>query len=286
MGRNGQGKFHKSAEKYANNFALFRQNDVKQQSTAFAIDHFEGFPPPSSYQKRDCETVEPFKSTTCGHSFTISQLHRNCESVQRWATMGRGVDVAARIRHGMNCRLRENAMKNDAVNGPGRRDFLRAVPAVAVGGLAIADGSLFAARAAADDAINSGAAAFQVFSAQQIQDDIKALAASPGNNNLVQGMNFTVVLTTETAKSAKEFEWHEGRDHVLQILDGSTVYELGGTPKNAHSPKAGEWLAPESEGATTITLNKGDMLVIPRGTPHKRSTAGTVTFTLISPQGT
>jgi len=31
---------------------------------------------------------------------------------------------------------------------------------------------------------------------------------------------------------------------------------------------------------------QGDMLVIPRGTPHKRSTAGTVTFTLISPQGT
>ncbi len=62
--------------------------------------------------------------------------------------------------------------------------------------------------------------------------------------------------------------------------------DRSGTPKNAHSPKPGEWLAPESEGATTITLNKGDMLVIPRGTPHKRSTAGIVTFTLISPQGT
>jgi mannose-6-phosphate isomerase-like protein (cupin superfamily) len=33
-----------------------------------------------------------------------------------------------------------------------------------------------------------------------------------------------------------------------------------------------------------MTLEKGDMLVIPRGTLHKRSTAGTVTFTLISPQ--
>ena len=286
IGRNGQRKFHKSAGKFAVNFALFRQNEVKQQRTAFAIDHFEGFPTPSSYQKRDRETVESFKSTTCGHGFTVSQLHRKCESVQRWATMERGVDMAARMRPEVNCRLRENAMKNEAVNDPGRRNFLRAVPAVAVGGLAIADGSLFAVRAAAEDAVNSGAAAFQVFSAQQIQDDIRALAASPGNNNLVQGKNFTVVLTTETAKSAKEFEWHEGRDHVLQILDGSTVYELGGTPKNAHSPKTGEWLAPESEGATTITLHKGDMLVIPRGAPHKRSTAATVTFTLISPQGT
>ena len=94
-----------------------------------------------------------------------------------------------------------------------------------------------------------------------------------------------MVLTVEKAKSAKEFEWHEGRDHVLQILDGSTVYEVGGTPKNGRNIRPGEWLAPESEGATKMTLNKGDMLVIPRGTPHKRSTAGSVALMLISPMG-
>jgi mannose-6-phosphate isomerase-like protein (cupin superfamily) len=95
-----------------------------------------------------------------------------------------------------------------------------------------------------------------------------------------------MVLTTEKTKSGKEFEWHEGRDHIFQILEGSTVYELGGTPKNQHSTGPGEWLAPESEGAVKMTLNKGDMLVVPRGTPHKRTTAESVTFYLISPQGT
>ncbi len=95
-----------------------------------------------------------------------------------------------------------------------------------------------------------------------------------------------MVLTTETAKSAKEFEWHEGRDHVLQIMDGATVYEVGGTPKDGRNTKPGEWLAPGSDGAATLTLKKGDMLVIPRGTPHKRSTAESVTFLLISPMGT
>ena len=89
----------------------------------------------------------------------------------------------------------------------------------------------------------------------------------------------------ETAKSAKEFEWHEGRDHILLVLDGETVYQVGGTPKGAHSIGPGEWHAPEAVGATTLTLEKGDMLVIPRGTLHKRSTAGTATFMLISPQG-
>ena len=173
-----------------------------------------------------------------------------------------------------------------------RREFLRAVPAAAAAGFTIANASLFAPIAAGqatapDNAAGgaaAGAATFQVFTAQEIQDDAKALLASPGNNNLVQGKNFAVVLTVETAKSAKEFEWHEGRDHILQVLDGTTIYKVGGTPKGAHSEAAGEWHAPEAEGATTLTLKKGDMLVIPRGTLHKRSTAGTVTFTLISPQ--
>ena len=34
-----------------------------------------------------------------------------------------------------------------------------------------------------------------------------------------------------------------------------------------------------------MTLKKGDMLTIPRGTPHKRSTVDSVTLILISPSG-
>jgi quercetin dioxygenase-like cupin family protein len=179
-------------------------------------------------------------------------------------------------------------MSKVVLKDAGRREFLRSVPAAAAAGLTIANASVFAPVTAGQATAPANAAAgtptFQVFTAQEIQDDARALAASPGNNNLVQGKNFAVVLTVETARSAKEFEWHEGRDHILQVLDGSTTYEVGGTPKGAHSEAAGEWHAPEAVGATTLTLKKGDMLVIPRGTLHKRSTAGTVTFTLISPQ--
>ncbi len=132
------------------------------------------------------------------------------------------------------------------------------------------------------------AAGTQLFTAKTIQDDITALKAKPGNNNLVDGTTapFSVVLTAETTKAAKEFEWHEGRDHVFQIIEGSTVVEVGGKPQGAHSKGPGEWLAPASEGAQSITLNKGDMLVVPRGTPHKRSTPESVVLLLISPMGT
>jgi mannose-6-phosphate isomerase-like protein (cupin superfamily) len=176
-------------------------------------------------------------------------------------------------------------MKNSAIENPGRRSFLRTASVAAAAGLTLADARLFAAPAQGQGDASAAPAAFQLFTAATLDADIKALQAAPGNNNLVNGKNFVVILTTETAKSAAEFEWHEGRDHVFHILDGTTVYELGGTPKGGHNIRPGEWLAPESEGATSHTLNKGDMLIIPRGTPHRRKTAGSVTLLLISPMG-
>ncbi len=159
-----------------------------------------------------------------------------------------------------------------------RRSFLRSAPLAAAAGFSLVQSS----SAHAADAPE----AFQVFTAQTLADDAKALADKPGNNNLVTDKNLLVVLTTETHKSAKDFEWHEGRDHVVQIVDGSTLYELGGTPRNGHTTRPGEWLAPACEGSKSILLSKGDLLVIPRGTPHKRSTEDSVTFILISGQTT
>ncbi len=165
------------------------------------------------------------------------------------------------------------------VNQASRRHFLRTAPAAAAAGLALTDAKLLAEAAPP--------AAFQVFTAAQLTDDAKAVMARPGNNNLVTLKETTVVMTTEVAHAAKEFEWHEQRDHIVQILDGSTLYELGGTPKGTHgnAGKAGEYLAPDSDAPTKLTLNKGDMLTIPRGTPHRRTTTGSVTFILISSQG-
>jgi mannose-6-phosphate isomerase-like protein (cupin superfamily) len=171
-----------------------------------------------------------------------------------------------------------------------RRNFLRTAPLAAAAGITLTEQLLTPSRAVAEGGGGAGPAPvpFQVFTAEQIADASKALQAAPGNKNLVDstdGETVAVVLTVEKAKSAKEFEWHEGRDHIVQILDGTTVYEIGGTPKDGRNTKPGEYLAPVSEGATKLTLKKGDMLTIPRGTPHKRSTEGSVTLILISPSG-
>ncbi|SRR5664280_695330 len=173
-------------------------------------------------------------------------------------------------------------------NNTSRRNFLRTAPVAAAASIALTDKLLFAAQAPAPGA-GAAPVPFQVFTAQQLADDAKALAAKGGNNNLigtaVAGFPCAVVMTTEIDKSAAEFEQHEGRDHILIITDGSTVYEVGGTLKNARTTKPGEQLAPASEGVTKVSLNKGDILTIPRGTPHRRITTGTVTLLLISPSG-
>jgi mannose-6-phosphate isomerase-like protein (cupin superfamily) len=175
------------------------------------------------------------------------------------------------------------------VKDQSRRNFLRTAPLAAAVTLPLAETMLHASGlgGGAQGSTGSTTEPFEVIRGEKLAEAIKALQVKPGNQNLYASdkLPFSVVLTTEEKKAGKEFEYHEGRDHVFHILDGTTKYELGGTPKGGHSTKPGEWLAPESVGATTLTLNKGDMLVIPRGTPHKRITDASVTLILISIEG-
>jgi mannose-6-phosphate isomerase-like protein (cupin superfamily) len=164
-----------------------------------------------------------------------------------------------------------------------RRDFFLTAPLAAAATLSLSE-SLLSPSTAEAQTVPAGQ--FQLFTAANLASIISGLQASPGNNQLSGSKTtpFTAVITVETNKSAKEFEYHEHRDHIFQIIDGTTQYQLGGTPQNPRSTGPGEWLAPSSEGAKSVTLNKGDMLVIPRGMAHKRSTTGSVTLLLISIQ--
>ena len=168
-----------------------------------------------------------------------------------------------------------------------RRKFLGTAPVAAAAGLTLANTTMLSGFAAGLEAMPALPAGVQLFTAQTIQDEIKVLEARPGSSNLVDGKTtpFVVLLQVEKATSAKEFEWHEGRDHIIQIIDGSTLYEVGGTPTGAHVMGPGEWHATGSVGSKSLILGKGDILVIPRGTLHKRSTEDSVTFYLISPYG-
>ncbi len=167
------------------------------------------------------------------------------------------------------------------VKNQSRRNFLRTAPVAAAVSLTLTNELM------AQTPPSGTPVPFKSFTSEQIAAAIKTLDAKPGDNSLFSdpSLPLTVVLTEEVAKSAKEFEWHEGRDHVVQIVDGTTLYEVGGTPEGAHSSKPGEWNAPTAKGTKSIIMSKGDMLVIPRMTLHKRSTEDRVVIMLISSPG-
>lgn len=169
-------------------------------------------------------------------------------------------------------------MKKSEMMSQSRRNFLRAAPVAAAGGLAL--GPLLAKTVSGQSAAPLFEGRYDLISAESLVENLKALEANPGTKHIFGDQNLIFDLTVEKAASAKEFEWHEGRDHVFHILDGATTYELGGTPQNAHGNGPGEWLAPASAGATKVELKKGDRLIVRRGTPHRRTTAASVTFTL------
>lgn len=175
-------------------------------------------------------------------------------------------------------------MNDSAVNASSRRTFLVGAPLAALAGLSLTE-ALVARPAMGEDLAAGKGEPFQYFEAEKLKEAIEKLTEKPGDDKLAADKGFGLVLTTEKAKSAKEFEWHEGRDHLVIVIDGETVYEVGGAPKGTHKLREGEWLSPKAEGATKLTMKKGDILTIPRGTLHKRSTAGSVTFLLISPSG-
>lgn len=164
-----------------------------------------------------------------------------------------------------------------------RRNFLWTAPLAAAALPAVLPLTDTLLHAQAPDAEPGQAATFQVFTAQAIEGLMNELEVSHGSKDLFTGkVGVSITISAENNKAAKEFEYHQHRDHVFQVLEGMTRYELGGTPKNPREIRPGEWLAPDSEGCKVITLKKGDMLVVPRMTPHKRITEESVTLLLIS----
>ena len=165
-----------------------------------------------------------------------------------------------------------------------RRNFFLSAPLAAAAGLSLTEQLLFASAAQAQTA--AAPEPVQSYPADTIDSLVKTLQPTSASKTLTgtKETPFSIAIGTETNKSAKEFEYHEHRDHIFQVLEGTTQYELGGTPQKPHSTGPGEWLAPEAAGSKSYTLHKGDMIVIPRGTPHKRTTTGSVSFSLISVQ--
>jgi len=123
---------------------------------------------------------------------------------------------------------------------------------------------------------------FVVLPAQSLDDLEKKLQPSNKTEELIggEGMELRVAVQHEKNTPAAAGELHDASDDVYYVIEGSATLTLGGTLDAPHEIEPGEWRGPRIVGGQKIEVRKGDLIVVPRGTPHQRSTTGQ-DFTMI-----
>ena len=69
-------------------------------------------------------------------------------------------------------------------------------------------------------------------------------------------------------------ELHDGSDDYYYVLGGTATLMLGGTLDDPKEISPGEWRSKTATGGQKITIKTGDLVFVPRGTPHQRTVTG------------
>ena len=116
---------------------------------------------------------------------------------------------------------------------------------------------------------------FVVMSSQSLDDLEKTLKPENKTSELIDsaGMQLRVAVQHEANKTGAAAELHDASDDVYYVLEGGATLVLGGKLETPKEVEPGEWRSPNIVGGKTFEITKGDLVVVPRGTPHQRSTA-------------
>ena len=119
---------------------------------------------------------------------------------------------------------------------------------------------------------------FVVKTAQQIEEIQKSLEKQPGNKveDIVPtpGMQTRVAVFHDEKRENDLVELHDGSDDYYYVLDGNATLMLGGTLDDPKEMSPGEWRSKTATGGQKIEIKKGDLIFVPRGTPHQRTVTG------------
>jgi glc operon protein GlcG len=67
---------------------------------------------------------------------------------------------------------------------------------------------------------------------------------------------------------AGQVEVHEKETDVIYVVDGTATFVTGGKMIGGKNTRPGQMLGTNIEGGETRQLAKGDVIVVPAGTPH------------------
>jgi len=119
------------------------------------------------------------------------------------------------------------------------------------------------------------------------KQSIADLEKSLGNENKVEdliggeGMQLRVAIQHDEKKDSADAEVHDASDDVFYVLEGSAELTLGGALENPREATPGEWKGAKIIDGKTFTIKKGDLIVVPRDTPHQRVNSKGKEFSLI-----
>ena len=97
-------------------------------------------------------------------------------------------------------------------------------------------------------------------------DPAKVAAALGKSANLVTRPDLLVSGSHRDA--AGQVEVHDKETDVLYIIDGEATFVTGGTMVGGKVSAPGQWLGSDITGGQSQHIAKGDVFVIPAGTPH------------------
>ncbi|HEY6186289.1 MAG TPA: cupin domain-containing protein [Pyrinomonadaceae bacterium] len=124
---------------------------------------------------------------------------------------------------------------------------------------------------------------FVVLTAQSLADLERKLQPENKVEELIggEGMQLRVAVQHDKSRPTAEAELHDASDDVYYVLEGAATLTLGGKLDAPHEAEPGEWRSPRIVGGQTFEITRGDLIVVPRGTPHQRTTIAGKEFSMI-----
>jgi mannose-6-phosphate isomerase-like protein (cupin superfamily) len=124
---------------------------------------------------------------------------------------------------------------------------------------------------------------FVVLTAQSLGDLERKLQPDNKVEELIggPGMQLRVAVQHDKSRPTAAAELHDASDDVYYVLEGTATLTLGGRLDAPREAEPGEWRSPRIIGGQTFEIVKGDLIIVPRGTPHQRTTAAGKEFSMI-----
>jgi len=119
---------------------------------------------------------------------------------------------------------------------------------------------------------------FIVKSGKELNDINEVLEKKPGNtveDILPQaGVQLRIAVQHDAKREGDLIELHDASDDIYYVIDGEATLMLGGKQDNPTEVSPGEWKSKTATGQQKVIIKKGDIVFVPRGTPHQRTVTG------------